>query len=218
MHSQQVVNPSNVTRVHLVFDTVGSLDFYEMMLRSLMVKNNSSRPVEPRLGNYQPEVVKFDKNWQPKLFIESWRDNPVFKPHLQIDRQFFSPLLPRVPKEHRAELAEILSKWRIEWEELVFHNDHRDATRELVNMPTDKQRAEYLLMTKKLRESVAAWECTKPNHKVLLKHSSMRVVSVIEAFSLMMYYECAWNSPRPTWGVPATGRGPPCFSIAGIHV
>jgi hypothetical protein len=204
--------------VHLVFDTVGNLNFYQMLLRSLMIKNNSSRVLDPSYASeYVQQPVAFQPNNKRALVIESWEDAPVFKPHMRINEQFFSYLLLRVNPEVRKELRTVLESWLDQWVSTVQRFGH-DSERVLKTLPTTDQRTEYLLLAKQLRERVAEWQCAKAPSHVQLTSSSLTVQDAIDAYSTMLYYECEWNSPRESNGVPTNGRGPPCFAVAATNV
>ncbi|MDC3379184.1 aspartyl/asparaginyl beta-hydroxylase domain-containing protein, partial [Planctomycetota bacterium] len=115
--THKVINPSTVTRVHLVIDTCGSADFWDFM-------DQAARPFAPGGPKGAPPAERpYMPDAQPELRTELVNLDPIQHPSeltAALDFILDEVSLPnREAEEQRAGVARVLTRltrdWRSEW-------------------------------------------------------------------------------------------------------
>ncbi len=131
--NHKVENPSDVTRIHLVVDTVGTAAFWNMLKQAADPRNEA-------------QLVPFKKDQRPRLQLENFDRLPVMAPgELDANLARLEADLaanPEAPPAILADCSQLLADLRHEWRALWMLHGPSDATvplfRELAQQALEK--------------------------------------------------------------------------------
>jgi len=228
-----VENPSDIDRVHLIFDTLGSVDLYRLIQQSTVITYDGmiqaySPSHSRRTKLIVPESRVFEEVKIGNVF-ENFTDSPVFEPMSpHFVRGYLLEYLLRMVSEESAKyevIKEIFLDFYLLWVNICYKPwDELESKKNMFPVSSspafisgDLRRAQLVCKdsAKSLLLSILAVDtCANtpvelyPSYPNRTIQSSLPLGTVIESFSKALYYECTGlylNSDI---------EGPPCISNA----
>lgn len=223
-----VVNPSKVDRIHLIFDTIGSVELYKLILDSQVVVANSvftpfpdasetrfvgspksEAPVEK---TYSVPWVKENEDLQ--LVYENWTDSGVFFPmHPKFVEGYFSGYVKELLLDQTHDSYEqvngLLSQFLADWSNTCYvpWYNLRTTTREVTKAVRITELVCKDMAFDLLKDVLELDICSSTTSAIpLRKKLSMSLTNIVESFIRMLFYECKGWGHYDIFYV----RGPPC--------
>ena len=199
-----VNNPTDRDRIHLIFDTVGSVDLHELITKSTVVRADGK---EYPFTNADPASMNVDipvtaSGNEVSILYENWVDEAVFEPMPpeEIHRNLFEYILPLVPRANyvytplKALFVGFLRKWEKNcFVPLKAQPYSRDRMAQARNFQLTCKRLRNDLLTKVLELDI----CSTEGGVTLLSgdmEAEISLSTAVETVLRMAFYECVgWS-------------------------
>lgn len=216
-----VKNPSTRDRIHLIFDTVGSVELYKLIKQSTVIRSDGrEHPFATTAGATESlqkrDIMAVENTGEPVgLAYENWVDAEVFEPMSpdEIHRNLLEYVLPMVAKDDSiyTPLKALFVRFLQRWEKKCFvplkgQQFSRDSVAQLRKLQLTCQ-----TLSRELLMSVLDLDICSEKGKASLKSGGKLVETslstIVESILRMVFYECTgWRR----YAAFET-RGPPCL-------
>ena len=212
-----VYNPSKIDRVHLIFDTIGSVELFRMIQQSRVVVADSVFTRFPDTNAdevIQPIEVKPAKDDADiELVYENWTDAPVFRPmHPDKVATFLNDnVLEMVLDRSKSSVQPVFDQFIRDWKQSCFmpwYAVMERAFKAKTGMSDAIRESELSCkdLAGDLLKSVLKVDICGAKPASLRFKSSMSLSTVVESFTRMLFYECTGMDRYNRYYL----QGPPC--------